>query len=132
VKLYLDSSAIVKLVQREPESDSLRRYLRRYRTDERVTSTLARVEVVRAVLPGGTAAVSKARRQLSRLHQLVLDVGVLDRAAMLAPVHLVRSLDAVHLASAEVLTGDLRSLVTYDRRLTATAAEIGLPVASPV
>jgi predicted nucleic acid-binding protein len=131
VKLYLDSSAIVKLVQQEPESGPLRRYLRRYRTDERVTSTLARVEVVRAVLPGGAAAVSKARRQLSRLHQLALDVDVLDRAATLAPAHLVRSLDAVHLASAEVLRTDLRSVVTYDRRMTATAAEIGLPVASP-
>lgn len=131
MRLYLDSSAIVKLVQREPESDSLRRYLRRYRTDERVTSTLARVEVVRAVLPAGTTAVSKARRQLARLHQLALDVDVLDRAATLAPAYLVRSLDAVHIASAEVLQADLRSLVTYDRRMTAAATEIGLPVEAP-
>ncbi|MDQ6928661.1 MAG: PIN domain-containing protein [Actinomycetota bacterium] len=80
MKLYLDSSAIVKLVQQEPESDALRRFPRRHRTDERVTSTLARVEVVRAVLPAGATAVSKARRQLSRLHQVALDVDVLDRA----------------------------------------------------
>lgn len=131
MRLYLDSSAIVKLVQQEPESEPLRRYLRRYRADERVTSTLARVEVVRAVLPGGEAAVSKARRQLSRLHQLALDVDILDRAATLAPSQLVRSLDAVHIASAEVLRTDIRALVTYDRRMTATAAEVGLPVARP-
>ncbi len=57
---------------------------------------------------------------------------VLDRAATLAPVHLVPSLDAAHIASAEVLRADLRSLVTYDLQMSATAAEIGLPVASPV
>jgi uncharacterized protein len=72
VKLYLDSSALVKLVQREAESDALRRFLRRRRRDQFVTSTLARVEVVRAVLAGGPLAVAKARRQLSRLDQIVL------------------------------------------------------------
>jgi predicted nucleic acid-binding protein len=62
VKLYLDSSALVKLIQREVESSALRRYLRRHRDDRRVTSALARVEVVRAVAGGGPNAIAHARR----------------------------------------------------------------------
>jgi predicted nucleic acid-binding protein len=65
MRLYLDSSALVKLVQREPESDALRRFLRRSRSDGLVTSALARVEVIRAVLPGGSRALGLARRQLA-------------------------------------------------------------------
>ena len=71
MRLYLDSSALVKLVQRETESDALRRFLRRHRADQLVTSALARVEVVRAVLIGGPAALAQARRQLSRLDQIL-------------------------------------------------------------
>jgi hypothetical protein len=85
VRLYLDSSAIVKLVQIEPESNALRRYLRRHRADGKVTSELARVEVVRAVLPGGAAALGKARRQLARFDQVRLTRDLLDTAATLAP-----------------------------------------------
>src|ERR1700730_662110 len=65
MKLYLDSSALVKLVRREAESSPLRRFLRRHQDDGRVTSALARVEVVRAVTGGGPAAVAHARRQLA-------------------------------------------------------------------
>jgi predicted nucleic acid-binding protein len=131
VRLYLDSSAIVKLVQREAESDALRRYLRRHQADERVTSALARVEVVRALLPGGPPAIAHARRQLARLHQIALELEVLDRAATLTPSTLLRSLDAVHLACAQLLAGELRAVVTYDSQMTDAAAAIGLPVAAP-
>lgn len=121
----------MKLVQREPESDALRRFLRRHRDDDRVTSTLARVEVVRAVLGGGAKAVAKARGQLARLHEVNIDRGVLDTAATLAPGPTVRSLDAIHLASAQLVAGDLRSVVTYDRRMAAAAIALGLPVEAP-
>ena len=129
--LYLDSSAIVKLVQREAESAALRRFLRRYHADVRVTSILARVEVVRAVLPAGTRAVAQARRQLGRLHQVALGADLLDRAAGLAPATLLRSLDAIHLVSAQLLGEDLRALITYDVRMSDTAAGLGLPVDTP-
>lgn len=130
--IYLDSSAIVKLIQRESESGALRRFLRRHSTDDRVTSALARVEVVRAVLPGGAAAVAHARRQLARLHQVAVDNDVLDRAATMGPSTLLRSLDAIHLASAQLVGGDLVSVVSYDHRMAAAADALGLPVASPV
>jgi uncharacterized protein len=131
VRLYLDSSAIVKLVQKEAESTALRRYLRRHRDDERVTSELARVEVVRAVLPGGMAALAQARRQLARLYQVGLTRGLLDVAATVAPDSLIRSLDAIHVASAQLLGDDLRALVTYDRRMANSARSIGLEVVAP-
>ncbi len=131
MKLYLDPSAIVKLVQRESESQALRRFLRRHREDQRVTSTLARVEVVRAVLPGGSEAVAQARRQLARLHQITMDSELLDQAATVMPGTLLRTLDAVHVVSAQLLGGDLRAVVTYDRRMSDVAVATGLPVAAP-
>ena len=131
MRLYLDSSALVKLVQRETESDALRRFLRRHRADQRVTSALARVEVVRAVLTGGPAALAQARRQLSRLDQILLSAELLDRAATLAPRVQLRSLDAIHLAAAQVVGADLRAVVTYDRRMAEAAQDLGLAVETP-
>jgi predicted nucleic acid-binding protein len=131
LKLYLDSSALVKLVQREIESDALRRFLRRQRGDQLVTSALARVEVCRAVLLGGPAALAQARRQLSRLDQILLSTEVLDRAATLAPNVQLRSLDAIHLAAVQVVGAHLRALVTYDARLADAATELGVAVERP-
>lgn len=129
--LYLDSSALVKLVQRETESDALRRFLRRHRADQLVTSALARVEVVRAVLSGGPSALAQARRQLSRLDQILLSTELLDRAATLAPAVQLRSLDAIHLAAAQVVGADLQAVVTYDRRMADAAQDLGLAVDRP-
>lgn len=127
--LYADSSAIVKLVQAEPETTALRRYLRRRTSLVRVTSALARVEVARAVTPGGPRALTLARRQLARFHQLELDRELLDRAAGLPP-SVLRSFDALHLAAAETLPG-LQAVLTYDPRMQAAARELGLPVEAP-
>ena len=129
MRLYLDSSAIVKLVQTEPESSALRRYLRQHRADDKVTSELARVEVVRAVLPGGAPALGKARRQLARFHQVSLTRDLLDAPATLAPETLLRSLDAIHVASAQL--ADLRALVTYDERMVSAARAAGIETAAP-
>jgi len=131
MRLYLDSSALVKLVQRETESGALRRFLRRRRADQLMTSALARVELVRAVLPGGPAALAQARRQLSRLDQVLLTTELLDRAALLTPTVQLRSLDAIHLAAAQVAGADLRAVVTYDRRMADAAQELGLVVERP-
>jgi predicted nucleic acid-binding protein len=131
VKLYLDSSALVKLVQQESESAALRRYLRRHRGEGRVTSALSRVEVVRAVAGGGAPAIGHARRTLGRVDQIHLDRSLLDQAATLAPSTTLRSLDAIHLASASLLGSDLRAVVTYDQRMVAAASGLGMPVESP-
>lgn len=121
----------MKLVQKEAESEPLRRYLRRHRSDQLLTSALARVEVVRAVQSGGAAAVAVARRQLARLHQVTLDHDLLDMAAAIAPGTALRRLDAIHIASAQLVAGDLRAIVTYDRRMAAAATGLGYAVEAP-
>jgi uncharacterized protein len=125
---YLDSSAIVKLAVREAESVALRRYLRRRRP--LVTSSLARAEVLRALLPGGEDAVAAGRKVLTRLDLVRINNRVLDGAATLLPVG-VRTLDAIHLATAGQLEPDLGMLVTYDDRMAEAAKHIGYRVVTP-
>lgn len=131
MKLYLDSSALVKLVQQESESGALRGFILDHKPDTLVTSALARVEVVRAVWGGGHRAIEQARRQLARLDQIVLGGALLDRAAGLAPQVQLRSLDAIHLAAAQTVGDDLRAIVTYDRRMADAAGALGLVVQTP-
>jgi predicted nucleic acid-binding protein len=126
--VYLDSSALVKLVVAERESAALRRYLRS--TPQRASCALARVEVLRAVRPHGGAAMKRARGVLRRLDLVQLDDDLLDAAAAL-DAGVLRSLDAIHLAAAQVLGDALTAVVTYDDRMTAAAARLGLPVAAP-
>lgn len=126
--VYLDSSALVKLVVAEPESPALRRYLRQ--APDRASCALARVEVLRAVQRHGGAAVTRVRRLLQRLHLVQLDDELFDEAAALDP-GILRSLDAIHLAAAQVFGDELTAVVTYDRRMREAATLLGLPVAAP-
>ena len=126
--VYLDSSALVKLVVLEPESRALRAYLRR--EPERVSCGLARTEVLRAVRPLGPAAIETARRLLRSVNLVRLDDTLLDAAGILEPLAL-RSLDAIHLATAQLVAPALRAVVTYDRRMADAAAALGFPVAAP-
>ena len=126
--VYLDSSAIVKLVVLEPESDALSDHLER--RPVRVSCALARVEVIRAVGGHGQAAIQRARRLLTSVSLLRLDDVLLDEAAALeAPT--LRSLDAIHLAGARALGAELAEVVTYDRRMAEGAHALGLPVSAP-
>jgi predicted nucleic acid-binding protein len=101
-----DSSALVRLAIREPESAALRRNLGPRRP--LVSRALARTEVVWALVPLGSEAVQRGRDVLARMDLLRLNIRVLDSAGMLTPPNL-RSLDAIHLASAEQLGSDLRA-----------------------
>lgn len=126
--VYLDSSALVKLVVAEPESEALRRFLRG--RNVRVTSSLAKVEVPRAVRFQGAAAADRVKQILARLRLLTIDNSLLDAAAELDP-RVLRSLDAIHLASAMALGEDLYCVVTYDRRMTDAAGALGVVVRAP-
>lgn len=126
VLLYADSSALVKLVITERESDSLARYLRRT-PHTLATSGVAVVEVLRAV----TIANPRARPDAGRLLQSCLLVDVsqdLLRAASRLASRDVRTLDAIHLATAESLSVD--TFLGYDRRLLDAARDRGLDVLS--
>jgi uncharacterized protein len=126
--IYLDSSALIKLAVQEPQSAALRRYLLRQR--RMVSSALARTEVARALLPKGPLAVQRGQKALGKIDLVRINDRILTAAGELLPVTL-RSLDAIHLATAQSLGDDLARLVTYDQRLAAAAKDVGLSVASP-
>jgi uncharacterized protein len=130
MQVYLDTSALVKLVVKEAESPALQTYLGQFLADSRFTVALARTELVRAVArQHPTDSVAHARRVLGRLYLVPLTNRLLDAAATtLAPE--LRTLDAVHL-SAAMTAPDLRAIVTYDTRLTEAAATAGLAVVAP-
>lgn len=117
----------MKLVVREAESAALRDYL--CERPQRASCGLARVEVPRAVAATGSAAIERARAIIGSLDLVRLDDRLLDAAAGLDGE--LRSLDAIHVAAAHSLGDDLECVVTYDRRMHAAAAAIGLAVVAP-
>ena len=80
---------------------------------------------------GGPAAVAQARRQLARVDLVNIDSVLLDEAATLAPGTVLRSVDAIHLASAGSIGADLRAVITYDLRMADAAAALSLVVEAP-
>ena len=126
--VYLDSSASVKLAIREGESESLRRHLRRRRVW--VSSAIARTEVQRALIAAGADALQGGREILSKCDLVRVNDRVLNAAGILQPNEL-RSLDAIHLATAQLIGADLIELVTYDERMADAARMLGHRVSSP-
>ena len=128
--LYLDTAALVKLVRREPESDALADWLGD-RAVPWVTSTLAEVELGRALRRTEPDLLSSAPALLERLYRCEIDAVVRATAAAFADP-MLRTLDAIHLATAEAVLGrDLTAFVTYDERLLAAARTRGLPTEPP-
>lgn len=127
--VYLDSSAIVKLVVREKETEALREYLQ---GAELVSSEIADVEVPRAAYlrTGRSESVSRAESLLRGLSLVPLDDELRRSAARARPAEL-RSLDAVHLVSCLRLADQLDSVVCYDRRLVAALRAAHLRVEAP-
>jgi predicted nucleic acid-binding protein len=131
--LYLDTSAMAKRFSVEAESRALEAYLREHSAGECVpiSSELLRTELVRAVLPGGPTAQRAAEALLNDLEQIPVTRAILDRAGTLLPGERLRSLDAIHLASALGLGAELIALVSYDARMLRAAAQLGLATANP-
>ena len=130
MQLYLDTSALVKLVVDEHESSALESYVGEYSADRRFTAALAHTELLRAIARRQQAdSIAHARRLLGRLYVVPLTNRLLDRAATLTPLEL-RTLDAIHLAAA-MTAPDLRAMVTYDARLAQAAINAGIAVVSP-
>ncbi len=128
--LYLDSSAIVKLVASEQESVALHEFLSS--GGPAVASALAKVEVHRAVnrLKPHRTCNRDDVTLLSRIALIKVDDAILQRAAQLGPTSL-RSLDAIHLATALSVRQHLEAFVVYDRKLAEAAEQLGLAVAAP-
>lgn len=128
--LYLDASALVKLVRREPETNALVAALR---LDAKlVASEIAEVELLRALRRrgGGSAAADLARSKLENVRLLPLSPQTRRKACELQPAEL-RSLDAIHLATALQLGDLLDGFYAYDTRLIEAARHVGLRVLAP-
>lgn len=126
--LYLDSSALVKLVVPEPETGALRGALHAW--PERVSSVAAEIEMERVARRIGSGAIRRARSVVARLALVDLDKEVRTSAAALRPPEL-RLLDAIHLATALSLGDDLGALCAYDTRLLDAATAAGVDVLVP-
>lgn len=127
--LYLDPSALVKLVVHEPETQALREALRSW--PERVSSVVAEIEVERVGRRIGVGATRKTRSVLARIALVDLDEQIRRRAGAMGPPEL-RTLDAIHLATALSLGDDLGAVCAYDARLRDAAAAAGVEVLTPV
>lgn len=128
--IYLDSSALMKLVRREDETAALRQWLNLHPEHPVVTSELGRLEVLRAARWTGGPVLAEARAVVGDLDLVPLDRAVQDVACDLGDPRL-RTLDALHLASALLLGEGLTALVAYDRRLADAAQAGGLAVTAP-
>lgn len=126
--VYLDSSAVVKLVVREPETDALLAYLSE--RPNRVSSALAKTEVRRSLLLAGAEAQRRGEAALEAIELIAITDEVLDAAGHLMPPTL-RSLDAIHVATAAALGPDLEAVVTYDKRMLEGAALLELHAVTP-
>ena len=127
--LYLDSSAFVKVVVEEAESAALRAFLAG-NSGRRVSSALLRTEALRAVLHVGPDALANVREGLRRVDLVAIDDRILDSAGILEP-RVLRTLDAIHLATALAVGDDLDAVVTYDERMLEAARLLGLGTATP-
>jgi uncharacterized protein len=126
--IYLDSSAFVKLVWPEKESVALRRHLAGWPT--RVSAALLKAEVVRAVQRAAPRRLGRVALQLAGVTLIRIDDPILEAAGRIQPAA-VRTLDAIHIATALTLGPGIGELVTYDIRMASAARQYGLLVVSP-
>ena len=125
--IYLDASALVTFIVRRTHVEELEQFLAAQIT-QTCTSTVGMVETVRTCDRIGSFPNLMAR--LLRDHtEIPVTELVRDAAAKVPGV--VRSLDAIHIASAELLGSELTALVTYDQRMADAARDTGLPVQLP-
>jgi len=131
--IYLDSAALVKLVRVEAESAALVEWLNDRSSEPLVASALVEVELPRALRRAQPGVLGAVAGVLARVNRVEINAAVRATAGAY-PDPLPRSLDAIHLATAELLTASdkvISAFVTYDRRLAATADQLGLPVVAP-
>ena len=128
--VYVDSSALLKLVLPEPERPALERILSRW--PDRVSSVILAIECRRIVLRAGDPPGVRARleEEIEAVALIRLDETVQRLAGSVGPRDL-RSLDAIHLATALSCGDHPEAFITYDDRLAAAARTLKLKVLQP-
>jgi uncharacterized protein len=127
--IYLDTSAALKLVVAEPETGCLELWMAEHAAIPRVSSRLLRVEMLRVVTRAAPHRISRANVVLSAIALLSMDDAA--PAAEVIGDKTLRSLDAIHLATAHGIRTDLSFFVCYDKKLRDSARALGLPVETP-
>ena len=127
---YIDTSAAIKLLVEETHSAAFAAFYDAATGAEWVSSALLRIEIIRAVARAKPVLLPDARDLLLAFSYITIDDEIVE-AAMDEPDRSLRSLDAIHLATARLLGPDLDAIVTYDDRLAKAASDAGLVTASP-
>lgn len=130
--IYLDTSALVKQIRLEHESYALADWLDAHREISWITSTLTEIELTRAIRAVAPERLSAVPSVLARLDRFEVDALIRTTAASYSDPTL-RSLDAIHLATAQIVAAEfqLTAFITYDNRLAASAKTAGIPTFSP-
>ncbi len=130
--IYLDTSALVKLIRIETESDQLGDWLDDHANKPWITSSFTEVELPRAIRATAPEGLPTVPSILARLDRFEID-SVIRATAAAYPEPSLRSLDAIHLATAQVAssTASLTALITYDNRLGEAAEALGMTVVAP-
>src|ERR1022692_665831 len=128
--IYLDSAAVVKLAHAEAETEALREWLSERADIGWISSALVEVEAFRALARHAPRAIAQLHPVLDLIDIVDLSPDIRILAQTVSPAS-VRSLDAIHLATALRRTGELTSFVTYDKRLADAAIAAGLTVDMP-
>jgi uncharacterized protein len=127
---YADTSAVLKLLVEETDSIAFAALYDSSPDAQWVSSALLRIEMTRAVARVAPALLPKTKDLLRAFAYIAIDDDVID-AAMNEPDRRLRSLDAIHLATARMLGPDIDAVVTYDDRLSDAARNAGLEIISP-
>lgn len=127
---YVDTCAALKLLREEQHSRSFASFYESDTAAYWISSSLLRIEVMRAVTRASPVLLPDARDLLSAFGYIAIDDEIVE-AAMAEPNRALRSLDAIHLATARMLGPDLTGMVTYDDRLAEAASEADIAVFSP-
>lgn len=127
--LYVDTSAVAKLVKREAESEALEAFLGG-NTDRLTTSVLTTVELIRVLSRGDGEWAARAMDALAGIDTIELSPDILREAGTILPAAL-RTLDALHVASALSLGSECAAVITYDLRMAEGCRLAGLSVVAP-
>jgi predicted nucleic acid-binding protein len=127
---YADTSAVIKLLVEETDSKAFAAFYDAHSDAEWVSSALLRIELTRAVARAMPALLPDARELLLAFSCIAIDDDIVE-GAITEPDRGLRSLDAIHLATARILAPELDALVTYDDRLLRAATDAGLVIVSP-
>jgi len=127
VNWYLDSSAILKLIIQEPESDALDQML----GESLTSSILSRIEIMRVIQRNHPDRLSLARAELGKINLIPINEAVIRIAENFSEASTLRSLDAIHIASALLVQSSIEGIITYDTTMVTAAKEFGLQVLSP-